>query len=137
MKSQVLLLFLRQVAGRGQCGTIPYTGARIKKDDVKAGVKSIVLILKQYTKTALLIFAAILASSWLLCGILSGSGLPYFVVSVGGGSLLLARDLWRINLDDPKSCLAAFENNGFMIGPIVWVGFLLDYLMSLDGRIQL
>jgi 4-hydroxybenzoate polyprenyltransferase len=65
---------------------------------------------------------------------------------VGGGALLLARDLWTTDLDDPKSCLHAvrvcrkfnlpqvltlnqFERNGFVIGPVVWVGCLLDYLL--------
>ncbi|KAJ7451185.1 UbiA prenyltransferase [Mycena latifolia] len=48
---------------------------------------------------------------------------------VGGGALLLARDLWTTDLDNPKSCLCAFERNGFVIGPIVWVGCLLDYLL--------
>ncbi|PFH46558.1 hypothetical protein AMATHDRAFT_77612 [Amanita thiersii Skay4041] len=101
-----------------------------KKDDVKAGVKSIVLFLQHYTRIALTLFATGLASSWYLCGLLSGSGLPYFVVSVLGGGMLLARDLFTVDLDNPKSCLVAFERNGFVIGPIVWLGFLLDYLMA-------
>ncbi|KAJ7493149.1 4-hydroxybenzoate polyprenyl transferase [Mycena galericulata] len=104
-------------------------GSQDKKDDAKAGVGSIVLLLHRYTRFALLIFSTSIVACWIACGILNRNGLPYFTVSVGGGSLLLARDLWTVDLDDPKSCLRAFERNGFVIGPIVWVGFLLDYLM--------
>ncbi|KAJ7286447.1 4-hydroxybenzoate polyprenyl transferase [Mycena rebaudengoi] len=104
------------LAAGGLCWTMWYDtiyGSQDKKDDIKAGVKSIVLLLQRHTWLALLIF----------------SGIPYFIVSVGGGALLLARDLWTTDLDNPKSCLRAFERNGFMIGPVVWVGCLLDYLL--------
>ncbi|KAK6984824.1 4-hydroxybenzoate polyprenyl transferase [Favolaschia claudopus] len=104
-------------------------GSQDKKDDVKAGVKSIVLLLQRYTWLALLIFSSATTTSWLICGLLNGSGTPYFVVSVAGGGFLLARDLFTVNLDDPKSCLRAFQNNGFAIGPIVFAGCLLDYLL--------
>jgi len=101
-----------------------------KNDDEKAGVKSIVLLLRQNVKVALAIFAIILVSSWAICGILSNGGAAYFVVGVGGGALLLGHDLLTVDLDDPKSCLCAFERNGFVIGPLVFTGFLLDYILS-------
>ena len=105
-------------------------GSQDKKDDVSAGVKSIVLLLQQHTKIALSIFAAGLWMSWIICGFMTSSGPAYFVITVAGGGLLLARDLWTVDVDDPNSCLIAFERNGFLIGPVVWIGFLLDYLLS-------
>ncbi|THU97142.1 UbiA prenyltransferase [Dendrothele bispora CBS 962.96] len=105
-------------------------GSQDKKDDVKAGVKSIVLLLDHYTRAALCLFATCIVTSWIICGILAGSTAPYYAVTVGGGGFLLAQDLLRTDLDDPKSCLQAFERNGFLIGPIVWLGFLMDYIMG-------
>ena len=78
-----------------------------KKDDAKAGVKSITLILQNNVKIALGFFAAVLVSSWLICGVLTGCGMVYFFVTVVGGGFILAYDLFNINLDDPKSCLRA------------------------------
>jgi len=122
-------------------------GSQDKKDDVKAGVKSIVLLLDHYTRTALCLFATCIVSSWVICGILAGSSAPYFMVTVGGGGFLLLQDLLGVDLENPKSCLRAvringieirgialtfhlqFERNGFLIGPIVWLGFLIDYII--------
>lgn len=121
------------LAAGGWCWTMWYDtiyGSQDKKDDVSAGVKSIVLLLQQHTKIALSIFAAGLWLSWTICGFMTSSGPVYFVITIGGGGLLLARDLWTVDVDDPKSCLIAFERNGFLIGPVVWSGFLLDYLLS-------
>jgi len=103
-----------------------------KKDDVKAGVKSITLILKNNVKIALCIFAVVLVSSWLICGVLTGCGMVYFLVTVIGGGFTLASDLFNVDLDDPKSCLDAFQHNGFVIGPLAAMGFSLDYLLSLS-----
>jgi len=102
-----------------------------KKDDAKAGVKSITLLLENHVKTALFFFATWLVSSWLICGVLTGSGMVYFFVTVVGGGLTLAYDLIGVDLDDPKSCLRAFQHNGFVIGPLATTGFLVDYLLSL------
>src|SRR5258708_5800027 len=77
-----------------------------RKDDEKAGVKSITLVLHRYIRVTLLVFASGLASAWLACGILSGAGIPYFVITVAGGALLLLRGSLWTDLDDPRSCLA-------------------------------
>jgi len=100
-----------------------------KKDDVGAGVRSIVLVLGQHVKVALFFFSAFLTMSWVVSGILTSSGTLFYTFAVGVGAILLAKDLVTVNLDYPKDCLKAFENNGFVIGPAVWLGFLLDYLL--------
>ena len=78
-----------------------------KKDDAKAGVKSITLILQNRVKIALSVFATVLVSSWVICGVLTGCGMIYFLVTVVGGGFTLAYDLFSVDLDDPKSCLHA------------------------------
>ena len=81
-----------------------------KKDDVKAGVKSITLILQNRVKIALSVFSTALVSSWIICGALTGSGMVYYLVTVLGGGFTLAYDLFDVNLDDPKSCLHAVRH---------------------------
>jgi 4-hydroxybenzoate polyprenyltransferase len=78
-----------------------------KKDDANAGIKSITLILQSNVKIALGFFAAALVSSWLICGVLAGCGMVYFLVTVVGGGSVLAYDLFNLDIDDPKSCLHA------------------------------
>lgn len=100
------------VASTDDCITINETrldtiyACQDRKDDEKAGVKSITLILHRYIRATLLIFASGLASAWLACGILTGAGAPYFLISVLGGGLLLARGSLQTDLDNPRSCLA-------------------------------
>jgi len=101
-----------------------------KKDDVKAGVKSTALLFGAYTKPILFLFGSLLVGSWLYCGIANGSHVCYFVSTVVGGAFLLLKQIWNVDLDTPKSCLETFQNNGLLIGPVVWVGFLADYLMA-------
>ncbi|KAJ7644767.1 4-hydroxybenzoate polyprenyl transferase [Roridomyces roridus] len=116
----------------GWCWTMWYDtiyGSQDKIDDIKAGVKSIVLLLASHARLALFFFSSAMTLCLLATGILNGAGLAYFLVAVGGGGSLLARDLVGVDLDDPKSCLTAFQRNGFTIGPVIFVGCLLDYLL--------
>ncbi|KAF9522455.1 4-hydroxybenzoate polyprenyl transferase, partial [Crepidotus variabilis] len=107
-----------------------------RQDDAKAGVKSITLLLDQRVKQGLGAFASVISFSWFMAGHLSGNGLFFLLVGAGGGSILLARDLLRTDVNNPKSCLRAFENNGFVIGPTVFVGFLADYLWKQRSMLQ-
>ncbi|KAJ6588592.1 4-hydroxybenzoate polyprenyl transferase [Mycena capillaripes] len=104
-----------------------------KKDDVKAGVKSTALLFGNSIKLVLALFASIMMSGLILAGILNNHQLPYFVVSVGGGSVYLAVQLYAVDTDSPKSCWAAFHRNGFNLGALIWVGFLADYIWAAEG----
>ena len=63
---------------------------------------------------------------------------------MGGGTFLLVKQLWQVNLDIPKSCwdmvrissvycarpnsdFSQFYENGFIFGAVVWLGMALDY----------
>lgn len=78
-----------------------------KKDDVKAGVKSTALLFGNSIKLVLASFAAIMMTALVLVGILNNHQLPYFMLSVGGGSAYLAVQLYAVDTDSPKSCWAA------------------------------
>ncbi|KAF8510743.1 4-hydroxybenzoate polyprenyl transferase [Gautieria morchelliformis] len=98
-----------------------------KKDDTQAGVKSTALLFGDWTKPVLSFFGTILISCLATCGILNQAGLPYFIITVGGGTLLLVKELWQVNLDIPKSCWETFHRNGFVFGAVVWLGIALEY----------
>ncbi|KAJ7507388.1 4-hydroxybenzoate polyprenyl transferase [Mycena galericulata] len=104
-----------------------------KKDDVKAGVKSTALLFGNSIKLVLAIFVSIMRGGLILAGILNDHQLPYFMISVGGGSFYLAVQLYAVNTDSPKSCWAAFHRNGFNLGGLIWSGFLADYIWAAQG----
>lgn len=102
------------------------------RDDVKAGVKSTALLFHPYIKEVLSLFGAAVVASLYFAGKLNEQQLPYFVVSVGGGSLHLFSQLWSVNLEHPKECWKAFHDTAFTFGGIVWGGLMLDYALSLS-----
>ncbi|KAJ7120996.1 4-hydroxybenzoate polyprenyl transferase [Mycena epipterygia] len=106
-----------------------------KKDDVKAGVKSTALLFGNSIKLVLAFFASIMMSSLILAGILNSHQLPYFMLSVVGGSIYLAVQLYAVDTDSPKSCWAAFHRNGFNLGALIWAGFLADYIWAAEGSV--
>ncbi|KAF8468545.1 4-hydroxybenzoate polyprenyl transferase [Gautieria morchelliformis] len=98
-----------------------------KKDDTRAGIKSTALLFGDWTKPVLSFFATILISCLVTCGILNRAGLPYFIITVGGGAFLLVKELLQVNVDIPKSCWETFHRNGFVFGAVVWLGIALEY----------
>ncbi|KAF5379370.1 hypothetical protein D9615_006581 [Tricholomella constricta] len=102
-----------------------------KRDDVKAGVKSTALLFGTWIKPILFGFASALVASLYVAGVMNNMGTYYHVISVGGGALYLARDMYTIDLDSPKACWDSFHRNGFHFGGLVWAGVLADYLTSL------
>ena len=55
-------------------------------------MKTITLVLRQHTKTALAVFASTLIFSLFISGLLSGNGFWLFLVGAGGGSYFLASE---------------------------------------------
>ena len=88
-----------------------------KEDDVLIGVKSSALALGPRTRPWLCIFYAAAASLWAAAGLAAGLGWPYWL----GLGLALLQLLWqaaRVDIDDPRDCLAKFRSNR-------WTGWLL------------
>jgi 4-hydroxybenzoate polyprenyltransferase len=76
-----------------------------KKDDMQAGVRSIYCAaFRRLAKPMLAFFGAILVSYLVVCGILNHAGVAYFIVTAGGGMVLLAKELWHVEMDIPESC---------------------------------
>ncbi|KAI0261390.1 4-hydroxybenzoate polyprenyl transferase, partial [Gloeopeniophorella convolvens] len=115
------------------CWTLYYDtiyACQDKRDDVQAGVKSTALLFGQHVKKILALFAGLLVTCLTIAGALNSHQAPYFLITVVGGAAHLIWQLWNLNVDDVKSCLVAFESNGFTLGGIVWAGLFLDYLLA-------
>jgi len=104
-------------------------GCQDLEDDIKAGVKSTATLYGgKGIKPLLSGFGVIIIACILVAGMAEGAGMPFFVISLGGGSLLFARGLRAVDLHDPASCLRTFNRNGFVTGAVIWLGMLADYL---------
>ncbi|KAI9451306.1 4-hydroxybenzoate polyprenyl transferase [Lactarius psammicola] len=101
-----------------------------KRDDVQAGVKSTALLFGAHVKKVLAVFAGLLVTCLAVAGALNNQGIPYFILTVAGAATHLAMQLRNLDVDDPKSCLNAFESNGFTLGEIVWGGLFVDYVLG-------
>jgi len=115
------------------CWTLYYDtiyACQDKRDDVQAGVKSTALLFGPHVKKILAAFAGLLVTCLAVAGALNNQGIPYFILTVGGAAAHLIMQLRNIDVDDPKSCLDAFESNGFTLGEIVWGGLFVDYLLG-------
>ncbi|KAI0047208.1 4-hydroxybenzoate polyprenyl transferase [Auriscalpium vulgare] len=100
-----------------------------KRDDVSAGVKSTALLFGTRVKAALACFAALIAGGLAASGHLGAQGPAFYALAVGGAVLHLGWQLGGLDVDNARSCLAAFEKNGFEFGGIVWAGLVVDYLL--------
>ncbi|KAI0041336.1 4-hydroxybenzoate polyprenyl transferase [Auriscalpium vulgare] len=100
-----------------------------KGDDVKAGVKSTALLFGSRVKAVLAFFAALFTASLAFAGHLNKQGPAFFALTVGGSGLHLGKQLITLDVENVRSCLVAFEVNGFAFGSIVWAGLFVDYLL--------
>ncbi|KAG6840626.1 hypothetical protein C0991_005478 [Blastosporella zonata] len=75
-----------------------------KRDDVKAGVKSTALLFGKWIKPILFAFASALVASLFIAGVMNNMGIYYHMISVLGGALYLAHDMFTVDLDSPKAC---------------------------------
>lgn len=103
-------------------------------DDLKAGVGGLAVRLgRRGTKPAL--YAAAVAQIYCLAmaGELSGLGNVYFAVSCGGAGLLLAWMIWKVKLEDSKSCAWAFGAGSMYVGASVTAGLLAEFWVKKYG----
>ncbi|MCJ1402816.1 Para-hydroxybenzoate--polyprenyltransferase, mitochondrial precursor (PHB:polyprenyltransferase) [Xylographa trunciseda] len=99
------------------------------KDDKVAGVKSIAVVF-QGQKGLLYGLGVVQVGLLAGCGWAAGAGW-----AMGGGVVLTAVTLvvmvWRVDLEEPKSCLWWFKNGCWFTGAAVSSGLLGEYLLKL------
>ncbi|KAJ6535197.1 4-hydroxybenzoate polyprenyl transferase, partial [Mycena vulgaris] len=109
-------------------------GNQDKKDDRKIGIGSTALIFKSTFTSKIflafhgLMFAICLTSASILNGV-DVPYSPYYLVAVLGSVLHLVKQFWSLDLDSPPSCWSTFCSNGFVVGPLVTLGLIIDYLL--------
>ncbi|MGB0696017.1 MAG: 4-hydroxybenzoate octaprenyltransferase [Rhodospirillaceae bacterium] len=84
-----------------------------KEDDALVGVKSSALALGERTKPALLIFTAVMIGLWAAAGATAGLGWGYWPLLAGVAGFLVWQSL-KVDIHDPKDCLARFKANRFV-----------------------
>ncbi len=95
-----------------------------REDDLLAGVKSTALLLGRDTPRWLAVFFALALAFLALAGWLAGAGWPFFA-GVAGAGLHAIRQLRRLDIDDPASCLRTFRSNRDF-GLIIFAGAVAD-----------
>ncbi|KAI0056633.1 UbiA prenyltransferase [Artomyces pyxidatus] len=101
-----------------------------KRDDVKAGVKSTAFLFGEHVKVVLAGFAVLFVACLAAAGYLNGQGTSFYLLSVGGAAVHLLKQMSGVDVDDVRSCLMAFNSNGWAFGGIVWFGLFADYALA-------
>ncbi len=81
-----------------------------RQDDPQAGVKSTARRLGLGSKPWLYAFYVIAAGLFAYAGIIGGFAWPYFV-GLGLGAVQLLWQVWDVDINNPKDCLAKFKSN--------------------------
>ncbi|KAK6510064.1 Para-hydroxybenzoate--polyprenyltransferase, mitochondrial precursor (PHB:polyprenyltransferase) [Arthrobotrys musiformis] len=115
------------------------------RDDVKAGVKGIVVRHPEITKPIMSALNVLQVGLLAGAGYFAGLGPIYYAWSVFGAGAANGWMIWRANLKDEKECWQWFKWNSWMVGGVMVGGgltaeYLLDYYQrdndSPDGTSQ-
>jgi 4-hydroxybenzoate polyprenyltransferase len=98
-----------------------------KKDDVKVGIGSTALTLGPRTRPALSAFAALQAACLLAAGGAAGAGAA-FQAAVVAGAAHQAWQIWSVDLDNGRDCMAKFVSNKWY-GGLLYAGIVADRLL--------
>ncbi|KAG1794124.1 UbiA prenyltransferase family [Suillus plorans] len=101
-----------------------------KKDDEKAGVKSMAVRLGDGIRPALSVFDAIFFACLLWAGYLNGQHLPFYVMSVIAPFLLCLWHIWSFDHNDPQDSSKTFSacRHG---AALVCAGLVVDHYCNL------
>ncbi len=97
-----------------------------KEDDALIGVRSTALRLAGASRAWIAGFYATMLALLLLAGILAGLHLPFFA-GLAVTALLLARQVRKVDFDDPANCLRHFRANR-LLGLVVTAALLAGHL---------
>ena len=99
-----------------------------KEDDALLGVKSTALLLGVATRPWLIGFYGMTATLMAVTGYSSGLGWPFFTFLLLAATHLCWQSV-RVNIDDPKDCLAKFKSNR-EFGFLIFIGIIAGRLAS-------
>jgi 4-hydroxybenzoate polyprenyltransferase len=99
-----------------------------KEDDALLGVKSTALLLGGATRPWLIGFYGMTATLMAVAGYVAGLGWPFYVFLLLA-TMHLCWQTARVNIDDPKDCLAKFKSNR-EFGFLIFIGIIAGRLAS-------
>lgn len=105
-----------------------------RKDDVKAGIKSIAVKHDAQTKAILTGLGVVQVGLLGAAGVASGAGPLFFVGSCGGALATLGFMIRRVNLKSVKDCWWWFVNGCWITGGAISFGLAADYLVRYSKR---
>jgi 4-hydroxybenzoate polyprenyltransferase len=88
-----------------------------REDDALIGIKSTALLFRERTKPMLAVFYALAVALIAIAGWSAGAGYV-FALGLAAFAAHLARQIARLEIDDPRICLAVFKSNrdaGFIL----------------------
>ncbi|KAK6338329.1 Para-hydroxybenzoate--polyprenyltransferase, mitochondrial precursor (PHB:polyprenyltransferase) [Orbilia blumenaviensis] len=101
------------------------------RDDVKAGVKGIVVRHPEITKPIMTALNVLQVGLLAGAGYFAGLGPIYYAWSVLGAGAANSWMIWRANLKDEKECWQWFKWNSYMVGAVaVGGGLTAEYLLE-------
>ncbi|GKZ26427.1 para-hydroxybenzoate--polyprenyltransferase, mitochondrial precursor (PHB:polyprenyltransferase) [Aspergillus brasiliensis] len=98
-------------------------------DDVRAGVKSMAVKFRHYTKPLCAILGVLQVGLLALAGIWTQMPLVYFALGVMGSAVALVVMIASVDLSVPSSCARWFKLGFCWVGGCMNVGFLAVYLV--------
>lgn len=104
-----------------------------KKDDINAGIKSIALRHEHNTKSVLSGLAAVQVVLLGTAGVAAGAGPIFFIGSCGSAILSLGVMIWRVQLNNVRSCWWWFKNGCLLTGGGISLGMFCEYLTQSFG----
>lgn len=111
-----------------------------RKDDVKAGIKSIAVKHDAQTKAILTGLGLVQVGLLGAAGVASGAGPLFFIGSCGGALATLGFMIRRVNLKNVKDCWWWFVNGCWITGGTISLGLAADYaaryLKSEEEQVQ-
>ncbi|KAI0383588.1 UbiA prenyltransferase family-domain-containing protein [Hypomontagnella monticulosa] len=99
------------------------------RDDVKIGVKSMAVLLRDRTKFLLWGALACMIVSLVRCGSLSGFSYLYGLIAAGGCLVSQGLMIFKVDLKKPETCWWWFANGFWGAGWSITAGLVLEYLM--------
>lgn len=95
-----------------------------KNDDALIGVKSSALALGDATVRFLWIFYGLTLTGLVAAGVIAGLGVHFYLLLIPA-ALHLVWQAWRVDIDNPRDCLAKFKSNkwfGVLVTAAILVG---------------
>ena len=99
-------------------------------DDRKIGVHSTAILFGRHTRTILWALLLGMSGALAVSGYITGAGLPYFILTVGGCVASVGCMIANVDLSNPSSCWAWLSTECWTTGGAISTSLLVEYLLS-------